>query len=189
MSLFNRGRSELAIGVIGAGRVGRALAIALERAGYRVKGIARRTPGVKHTVSVSGQSVLLNVNAPNFGTLYVMLDDFPARLAADRSADAIAAKLQASFNDEAPGATVNVFGAPPVDGLGTAGGFKLVIEDPGASEPAELEATGRAITSAAAKEPTRPGSTSKSTASPRRSSACPSARSSTPCKCTSARST
>lgn len=45
MSLFNRGPGELAIGVIGAGRVGRALAIALERAGYRVKGIARRTPG------------------------------------------------------------------------------------------------------------------------------------------------
>ena len=45
MSLFQKEPSELAIGVIGAGRVGRALAIALERAGYRVKGIARRTPG------------------------------------------------------------------------------------------------------------------------------------------------
>jgi len=45
VSLFQKEPSELAIGVIGAGRVGRALAIALERAGYRVKGIARRTPG------------------------------------------------------------------------------------------------------------------------------------------------
>ena len=45
MSLFNRAPGELAVGVIGAGRVGRALAIALERAGYRVKGIARRRPG------------------------------------------------------------------------------------------------------------------------------------------------
>ena len=27
------------------------------------------------------------------------------------------------------GAVVNVFGAPPVEGLGTAGGFKIVIED------------------------------------------------------------
>lgn len=45
MSLFHREPGELAIGVIGAGRVGRSLAIALERAGYRVQGIARRTPG------------------------------------------------------------------------------------------------------------------------------------------------
>jgi multidrug efflux pump len=119
----------------------------------RLDEIARRSPGVNHTVSVSGQSVLLNANAPNFGTLYVMLDEFPNRHAHDLSADAIAARLQAAFNDEVPGAMVNVFGAPPVDGLGTAGGFKLVIEDPGASEPAELEAAGRGVMDAASGEP------------------------------------
>ena len=118
----------------------------------RLDGIARRMPGVKHTVSVSGQSVLLNVNAPNFGTLYVMLDEFPARLSPDRVADAIAAKLQAAFDAEVPGAIVNVFGAPPVDGLGTAGGFKMVIEDPGASDPGELEAAGRGLTARASEE-------------------------------------
>ena len=31
---------------------------------------------------------------------------------------------------------VNVFGAPPVDGLGTAGGFKIIIEDRGDNGPA-----------------------------------------------------
>src|SRR5207248_9116427 len=93
--------------------------------------IARATPGVNHTVSVSGQSVLLGANAPNFGTLYVMLDEFPERLDPERHAEAIAARLQRDFNEQVPGAHVNVFGAPPVDGLGTAGGFKLVIEDPG----------------------------------------------------------
>ncbi|HEY3789787.1 MAG TPA: efflux RND transporter permease subunit, partial [Urbifossiella sp.] len=109
----------------------------------RLDEIARRTPGVSHTVSVAGQSVLLNVNAPNFATLYVMLDEFPNRHSHELSADAIAAKLQAAFNEEVSGAIVNVFGAPPVDGLGTAGGFKMVILDPSASEPAQLEAAGR----------------------------------------------
>ena len=37
------------------------------------------SPGVKHTVSVVRQSILLGTNAPNFGTLYVMLDEFPSR--------------------------------------------------------------------------------------------------------------
>jgi multidrug efflux pump len=111
--------------------------------------IARSTPGVKHTVSVSGQSVLLGANAPNFGTLYVLLDDFPNRRSHDLGAEAIATRLQAAFNDRLPGSRVNVFGAPAVDGLGTAGGFKLVIEDPGATSPAELELVGKQVADAA----------------------------------------
>ena len=33
-------------------------------------------PGVKHTVAIAGQSILLDANAPNFGAMYLMLDDF-----------------------------------------------------------------------------------------------------------------
>ena len=115
--------------------------------------IAKQTPGVRHTVTVSGQSVLLNANAPNFGTLYVMLDAFPDRLGEGLGADAIAEKLQAAFSARVPGAVVNVFGAPPVDGLGTAGGFKLVLEDPGATETKGLEEAGQTVTAAATQEP------------------------------------
>ena len=42
----------------------------------RVEAIARNTPGVAHTVGISGQSLILNANAPNLGSLYVMLDPF-----------------------------------------------------------------------------------------------------------------
>ncbi|MBY0458453.1 MAG: efflux RND transporter permease subunit, partial [Gemmataceae bacterium] len=45
----------------------------------KLEALARRTPGVKHTVSVSGNSAMVGTNAPNFATLYVMLDDFPNR--------------------------------------------------------------------------------------------------------------
>src|SRR5207253_9223107 len=38
-----------------------------------IENIARDTPGVEHTVGISGQSLILNANAPNFGSLYVML--------------------------------------------------------------------------------------------------------------------
>jgi len=115
----------------------------------QLEDIARGTPGVKHTVSVSGQSVLLGANAPNFGTLYVLLDEFPNRRSPELGAVAIADRLQAEFNAKLPGARVHVFGAPAVDGLGTAGGFKLVIEDPGATDLAELEAVGKAVADAA----------------------------------------
>ena len=42
----------------------------------RIERIARETPGVAHTVAISGQSLLLGANAPNFGSMYVMLDEF-----------------------------------------------------------------------------------------------------------------
>jgi multidrug efflux pump subunit AcrB len=220
----------------------------------RVEEIALKTPGVKHTVAIAGQSILLNANAPNFGAMYVMLDDFhertkphlhtegydiqllssgdmptagkrlvvvgtvdqvthfrifndegrvvvdtdtqklmepegqieslmmnlgsrlprplagwtisgriedlrkqlnslePSRqlteaqktqvvdkvrsivhhtLKPQLEGEAISEKLQAELQHEIIEGLVNVFGAPPVEGLGTAGGFKVVIEDRG----------------------------------------------------------
>src|SRR5207302_5877685 len=38
----------------------------------RIEAIALDTPGIKHTVAISGQSILLNANASNFGALYRM---------------------------------------------------------------------------------------------------------------------
>src|SRR5262249_27082261 len=37
----------------------------------RIEEIALQTPGIKHTVSVAGQSILLNANAPNFGAMFL----------------------------------------------------------------------------------------------------------------------
>ena len=47
-----------------------------QRVMARIETLARETPGVEHTVGVSGQSLLLNANAPNLGSLYVMLKEF-----------------------------------------------------------------------------------------------------------------
>ena len=87
-----------------------------------------------HTVGVSGQSLLLNANAPNLGSLYVMLERVRASGAArslDRPTRIAAANPQERCQGEVRGAIVSAFGAPPIDGLGTTGGFKLIIEDRG----------------------------------------------------------
>ena len=104
-----------------------------QRVMRRVEEIARKSPGVKHTVAIAGQSILLNANAPNFGAMYVMLDDFHHRLEPALQGEAILAKLQTELQHEILEGLVNVFNAPPVEGLGTAGGFKVVIEDRGDS--------------------------------------------------------
>ncbi len=106
----------------------------------RIEKIAHEIPGVEHTVGISGQSLLLGANAPNFGSFYVMLDEFARRHGAELSGDAIAAKLRARCQDEVREALVSIFNAPPVDGLGNAGGFKLMIEDHGNLGLNELQA-------------------------------------------------
>ncbi len=95
----------------------------------QIEQLAKADRGVKHTVAIAGQSILLSANAPNFGAMYVMLKDFHERTTEDLTGDAIAARLQAVLQDKIPDAVINVFGAPPIDGLGTAGGFKIIIED------------------------------------------------------------
>ena len=119
----------------------------------RIEQIALQTHGVAHTVAVAGQSILLGVNAPNFGAMYVMLDDFHERTAGRLSSDAIAATLESDFRKEIAEGLVNVFGAPPVDGLGTAGGFKLIVEDHGDSGLHALQQAGETIAERARQVP------------------------------------
>ncbi len=49
-----------------------------------IEKIAHDTPGVAHTVGISGQSLILNANAPNLGSMYVMLAPFSERTSAAR---------------------------------------------------------------------------------------------------------
>jgi multidrug efflux pump len=116
-----------------------------ERVMNEIDQIAKRTPGVKDRVAIAGQSILLGANSPNFGALYVMLDDFEKRTPKGLSGDVIAKNLQAACEREIPEAVVNVFGAPPVEGLGTAGGFKIIVEDRGDSGLEALQQAAKRI--------------------------------------------
>ncbi len=91
--------------------------------------LARSMDGVGHTLGVSGMSILLQANAPNFGSMFVILDPFEDRKGFMLHDKVIAAKLRKLCFEKFPEAVVSVFGAPPVDGLGTAGGFKIMVED------------------------------------------------------------
>jgi multidrug efflux pump subunit AcrB len=68
-----------------------------------------------------------------------MLKGFAERPGRDMSADAIAATLRERCHKEVRGALVSAFGAPPIDGLGTTGGFKMIIEDRGNLGPDALQ--------------------------------------------------
>ena len=97
----------------------------------QIEQTAGKLPGVAHTVAIAGQSILLNANAPNFGAMYVMLEDFHHRAQHGLSGPVISAHLQEELQKQIGEGEINVFEAPPVDGLGTAGGFKIVLQDRG----------------------------------------------------------
>jgi hydrophobe/amphiphile efflux-1 (HAE1) family protein len=105
----------------------------------KIERLALQTEGVEHAVAISGQSILLGANSSNFGALYLMLKPFDERRDPSLSCEAIAARLQEDLQKKVPEAAINIFGAPPVEGLGTAGGFKIIIQDTGDNPPRELQ--------------------------------------------------
>ncbi len=110
---------------------------------------ALQEPGVAHAVSVAGRSVVLGANSPNWGAMYVMLDDFSQRPGEELSSEAIAERLRREWQATVDEATVQVFGPPPVDGLGTVAGFRLALEDRGDYGPTQMEQASAALVQAA----------------------------------------
>ncbi|MFO1205028.1 MAG: multidrug efflux RND transporter permease subunit [Burkholderiales bacterium] len=96
----------------------------------RMSEIAMKTPGVRDAVAFPGLSIAGFTNAPNAGIVFFGLDEFEKRKSPELSGGAIAGSINqrlAGIED----AFIAVFPPPPVNGLGTIGGFKLQIEDRG----------------------------------------------------------
>ncbi len=91
--------------------------------------IALKTDGIAHVIAVPGYSTLLSTNISNVGGMFVILKPFEERKENPQlQGRRIAAELRKEF-DEYQEATIGVFGAPPVDGLGSTGGIKLQVQD------------------------------------------------------------
>jgi multidrug efflux pump len=115
-----------------------------------------KTPGVEHAVAFPGLSVNGLVNSPNAGALFLVLDGFDKRHSKDLSAEAIAASLNQQFA-AIPEASIAVFPPPPVQGLGTIGGFRMQLEDRAGLGPEAMYQATQRITAAAAKDPALAG--------------------------------
>jgi len=90
--------------------------------------IARTIPGVNGTVEFPGYNLLAGANLPNAGTMFVSLEEFDKRKDSRRSAQAIIGRLRAAYSELRDG-LVLIFPPPPVRGLGTVAGFKMMVQD------------------------------------------------------------
>ena len=105
----------------------------------RIEAVARRTRGVAHTITISGQAFVLQANSPTFATMFVVLEPFEKRRSPDLRDTAIMARLRPAWAREVKDARSVVFGAAPIPGISVAGGFKVVIEDRGGLGPRDLQ--------------------------------------------------
>ena len=97
----------------------------------KVERITLDTPGVAHTVTISGMSFVQSANSSNFASMFVVLEPFEKRKEPDLRDTAIMERLRVRWREQVKEAEVLVFGAPPIPGLSVASGFKLMVEDRG----------------------------------------------------------
>lgn len=94
----------------------------------RMGEIALKQPGIESAIAFPGLSINGFTNSSNAGIVFVSLAPFSERTDPSLSASAIAANLNQQFAGIQE-AMIAMFPPPPVQGLGTIGGFKLQIED------------------------------------------------------------
>ncbi len=102
-----------------------------EEAMTKIDQIVRSTKGVAHTLRTSGMSFVMGANGSHLGNMFVILDPFEKRQTPDLRADAVAAAIRQRLAAGVEDGTTAVLGAPPVRGLGSTGGFKVMVEDRG----------------------------------------------------------
>ncbi len=103
-----------------------------------------KVKGVSHIVAVAGLDGASFSNAPNAATMFLALDDFDVRSKNNETGDSILAEIRQRFAsiDEA---NVLVIAPPPVRGIGTGGGFKMMVQDRANAGPKALEAATMAM--------------------------------------------
>jgi len=94
----------------------------------RVVNEALDTKGIVHAAAFAGLDGTTFSNAPNAGTIFLPMTPFEERAKEGVNAQKVLEDLRARLG-AIPGANVLVIQPPPVRGIGTGGGWKLIIED------------------------------------------------------------
>src|SRR6201994_721114 len=115
--------------------------------------IALNTYGIKHTSANPGFDVTTNTIAPNVGTVFTTLPSLFGEHLRGINAASMVATLRKEFAGF-KGANILVVNPPAVKGLGTAGGFKMMLEDRAELGPQALADATNKLVAAASKDPT-----------------------------------
>jgi hydrophobe/amphiphile efflux-1 (HAE1) family protein len=116
-----------------------------------VTDIALKTKGIRHTSPVTGYDVTTGTIAPNVGTIFTALPSLYGEHIKGVNAATMLVTLRKRLS-VIKDAVVIVINPPPVQGLGAAGGFKLMIEDRAGLGPQALAQAANTLVAAANKD-------------------------------------
>ena len=114
------------------------------------------TTGIEHVAPFAGLDATTFTVAPNAATIFSGLPSLYDHELPGVTANTVLADLRKRLS-VIKDAYVVTIPPPPVQGLGSAGGFKMMLEDRGGLGPQALEKAARALVAAANKDPTFAG--------------------------------
>jgi HAE1 family hydrophobic/amphiphilic exporter-1 len=94
----------------------------------KVENILTKTPGVEHTNSVIGYSLLSSVRTSYNAFFFVTLKPWADRTSREEQLQALKQRLNVELSSM-PEAVAFSFSPPAIPGIGTSGGFTFVLED------------------------------------------------------------
>jgi HAE1 family hydrophobic/amphiphilic exporter-1 len=118
----------------------------------KVEAILKDTPGVRHTTSVVGFSLLSTVMTTYNAFFFVTLDPWEERTNPQEQLFAISAHINRELA-KVPEAQAFVFPPPAIPGVGTSGGVTFILEDRAGKDIAFLAEQSTRFTEAARKRP------------------------------------
>jgi len=118
----------------------------------QVNDIALATPGVRHTSPVTGFDATTYTVSPNVGTIFSALPSLYNEHVPGINAATMVQTLQKKFNAQIKDAVVLTIMPPTVQGLGSAGGFKLMLQDKAGLGPQALAKAANDLVAAANKD-------------------------------------
>ncbi len=106
------------------------------------------TPGVLHTATFAGFSGATRTISSNTGAIFATLAPYDERAELGVTGESVLAELRARMG-QIQDAFILVFPPPPVEGIGTAGGFSMRVQDREARGRHTLEQSTQALVQAA----------------------------------------
>ncbi len=110
------------------------------------------TPGVEHSVAFSGFDAATFTNASNAGAIFTPMTQFDTRVAHGLSAAVVMNSVRQRLSSIQDAFILTIM-PPPVAGIGTAGGFKMMLQDHQDLGPEALEAAAQEMAAAANQTP------------------------------------